>query len=153
LLLIGGGVAVGGAVNWLKARATFPRTGYVDYERRGRSQVVRMLAVAFIAAVAAGSIVVVNRYGASLTVLFGLVFMGAFAFLGYRFGLRRYVLLGIGAIVLGLAIVPLSLGMEQASAVFFAVFGLAMLLLGFFTWRQYDRVAPPFPEASNGSRP
>lgn len=153
LLLIGGGVVVGGAVKWLKARATFPRTGYVDYERRGRSQTIRMLAVAFIAAAAAGSIVIVNRYGASLTALFGLVFMATFAFLGYRFGLRRYLLLGVGALILGLAIVPLSLGMEQASAVFFGVFGLAMMVLGFLTWRQYDRVAPPSREAPNGSRP
>jgi hypothetical protein len=153
LLLIGGGVVVGGAVKWIKARATFPRTGYVDYERRGLSQTMRMVAVAFIAAAVAGSMVIVNRYGASLTVLFGLAFMAAFAFVGYRFGLRRYLLLGIGALVLGLAIVPLSLGMEQASAVFFGVFGLAMMALGYLTWRQYDRVAPPSQEASDGSRP
>jgi hypothetical protein len=153
LLLIGGGVVVGSAVKWLKARATFPRTGFVDYERRGLSQTVRILAVAFISAAVAGGIVIVNRYGASLTVLFGLAFMVAFAFLGYRFGLRRYLLLGIGALVLGVAIVPLSMGLEQASAVFFGVVGLAMLVLGYLTWRQYDRVAPPSQEATDGSRP
>ncbi len=75
LLLIGGGFAITWMINRLKSNVTFPRTGYVNYERRGPGRLVRLVALALLAAAMAAGTVVVNRNTLNLTVIFGIALL------------------------------------------------------------------------------
>ncbi len=154
LVLIGGGLVVGWVINQLKAHVTYPRTGYVTYERqrKGLSQTFRIVAVMLVSAAVAAAIVLVQKQWLNLTVILGFVFAATFGFLGYRFGLRRYVLLAVWGLVLGIALAPQSLTLEQGSAIFFAGIGLAMIFAGWLTWQQYNRNAPPPNEANDATQ-
>ncbi len=152
LFLIGGGLVVNRVVRTLKERVTYPRTGYVSYEpSRGASRVVRPLATFFIAAGVAAAIVVLQKQWLSLTVIFGLVYMAVFTFIGLRFGLRRYLALALWSLLLGLALAPLSLTSTPASAIFHIGTGAAWLLAGWLTYRQYLASAPQPEEADSGT--
>ncbi len=143
LLLIGGGLLVNQLVRQLKEGYTYPRTGYVSYERSGRSRMVQLIGAGLLSAAIAVAIVGLNRGLQVLTPLFGLAFMAAFAYLGYRLQLIRYWLLAALSLLAGLALSPLALGNDQASALFFAVVGLGLLISGGLTWRRYSRSAQP----------
>jgi hypothetical protein len=144
LVILLGGVATGWAIRRLKARLTYPRTGYINFERRytGLSGAGRILAVVLLAAViSAGSVVLSGRL-ANLTLIFGLVLSGAFAYLGQRVGLRRYLAVGLWCLVLGVALAALPLTMEQGGAAFYALAGAGLAVSGFAAWRRFDRIAP-----------
>jgi hypothetical protein len=152
LLLIGGGVVVNKVVRTLKERITYPRTGYVSYERaRGTSRIVRRLATFLVAAGVAAGIIVLQKNWLSLTVIFGFVYLAAFTFVGLRFGLRRYLVLALWSLLLGLALASLSLKIEQAGALFQLGAGAAWLLAGWLTYRQYIASAPQPEEAGDGT--
>jgi hypothetical protein len=152
LLLIGGGVVVSKAVRTLKERITYPRTGYVSYERAcGPSHTLRLLATALIAAGISAGIIVVQKNWLSLTVIFGFVYLAVFTFVGLRFGLRRYLAMALWSMVLGLALASLSLQIEQAGALFQLGTGAAWLLAGWLTYRHYIARAPQPQEADDGT--
>src|SRR5512146_1225190 len=119
LLIIGGGLVVSKVVRTLKERITYPRTGYVSYERaRGTARIVRLLAVALIAAAVSAGIIVVQKNWLTMPVILGFVYMAVFCFVSYRFGLRRYFVLALWSLALGLALASLGLTMDQAGAIF-----------------------------------
>jgi hypothetical protein len=143
LLLLGGGVVISKVVRRLKERITWPRTGYVSYQRaRGKSRLFRLLGVAVVSAGISAGIIVVQRNWLSLTVIFGLVYMATFTFLAFRCGLRRYLLLAIWCLGLGLALAPLPFAREQAVAIYHVGTGAAWILAGWLTWRHYNATAP-----------
>ncbi len=142
LLLIGGGVIVGRVVQQLKARHTYPRTGYVDYERKGLSRVAQMVGAMVLAMLVAAGFVVVSRGWQSLTPLFGIVFAAVFAYVGQRMGLTRYFVLAAWGLIVGLGLWALPLTMEQGAGLYFMAFGLVMMLVGGMTWRRYSERAP-----------
>ena len=151
LLLIGGGLVVNKFVRTLKERVTWPRTGYVNYERAsGKSRLIRPLLAVIVAAGVSAGIVVVQKNWLSLTMILGLVYMATCTFLGYRFGLRRYLLLALWCLALGLGLAPLALTMEQSGAIYHIGVGSVWVLAGWLTWRQYNRTAPPPQEATHG---
>lgn len=151
LLLICGGVLANWLIKQLKTRLTYPRTGYVNYERPagGLSGAARLLGVMLLAAIVSAGMVVASGRWTSLTLLFGLVGLGAFGWVSYRLGLRRYLILGLWSLLLGLALVPFALSLEQGGALFWIGFGLGMIVSGLITWRRYNRAAPPPQEASD----
>lgn len=95
-----------------------------------------------LAALVAAGFVVIGRGWQSFTLLFGIVFGAAFGFIGYRMGLVRYLLLALWSLIVGLALVPLSLTIDQGGALYLTVIGLALILSGCITWRRYNRYAP-----------
>ena len=144
ILLIGGSVLVARLVQQLKARYTYPRAGFVSYERQGRARLVQLIAVFLVAALIAAGIITLSRGWQSLTLWFGLAFTGAFTYVGFRVGLLRYLLLALWSLLAGLALMPYSLTTEQSGALFFGAIGLAMVLSGLSAWLRF-RAAPPEP--------
>jgi hypothetical protein len=157
LLLIGGGLAAGWAINQFKTRITFPRTGYVSYEHDAPSKSgnLRIIAVMLVAAAVAPVAILASKQAIGMTGFFGVAFMAVFGYLAWRFGLRRHLVLALVSLALGLALSFAPLTMEQSSPIFFVGFGFAMMLAGWFAWRQYDHNAPPPMETDNAenSRP
>ncbi len=150
IVLIGGSVLVTRVVQQLKARYTYPRTGYVSYERQGGSRVVQMIAVFLVAALIAAGVVAFSRGWQNLTLWFGLAFTAAFTFVGFRAGLVRYLALALLSLIVGLALMPLALTTEQTSALFFVALGLGMVVSGLSAWLRISRTTPPGGEASDG---
>jgi hypothetical protein len=151
VLLIGGGLAAGWAIQRIKSRVTYPRTGFVNYERKGLPRAAWLVGTMLIAAIVAASVVAVSRNMLSLMILFGIVFLAALGFVSYRVGLWRYLVLGIWSFVLGSTLAAFSLTLEQGSAIFFVGIGLGMVIVGVMTWRRYDRRARMPQEPSDGS--
>jgi hypothetical protein len=152
LLLMGGGVVVNKLVRTLKERITYPRTGYVSYERaRGASHTLRLMATALIAAGVSAAIIVVQKNGLSLPAIFGFVYLAAFTYVGLHFGLRRYLVLALWSLLLGLTLASLSPRIELAGALFQFGVGVAWLLAGWLTYRRYLAHAPQPEEASDGT--
>ncbi len=152
LLFIGSAFVMNRAIRTLKERITYPRTGYVTYERaRGASKVVRMLAVFFISGGVAAGVVIVQKNWLSLAVIFGFVYAVVLTAIGLRFSLRRYLALALWSLALGLALAPLALSIDQAAATFHIGTGAAWLLAGWLTYRQYIASAPQPQEADDGT--
>jgi len=146
--LIGGGLVAGWTIKRLKSRVTYPRTGYVEYERRGPARLAWLIGIGLAAALLAAIFVVVIRWSVSPILFFGLVFLGAFSYVAFRVRLWRYLLFGLWSLVLSLVIAPLSLSLEQSSALYYPGLGLGLIALGWVAWRRYDTGAPP-QEASD----
>ena len=151
MFLIGGGLVAGWMMQRLKSRVTWPRTGFVNYERKGLPRVIALVGIALAAAVVAAGIVLVSRNMVNLTTLFGIVLLAAFGFVGYRAGLWRYVLLGLWCAILGLTLAAFALTLEQSSAIFYVGAGFGMIVSGAVTWRRYNRSAPMPQETNDGS--
>ncbi len=152
LVLIGGGFVMSRVVRRLKERFTYPRTGYVSYERaRGASRVLRLLAVIVISAGVSAGIVIVQKNWLSLTVILGFVYAAVLSVIGLRFGLWRYLALALWSLLLGLALAPLSLTTNPAGALFHIGAGASWLLAGWLTYRQYLASAPQPEEAGDGT--
>ncbi len=150
LFLVGAALIVGKVVRRLKEQVTWPRTGYVSYRReRGASNVLRLLGVIVVSAGVSAAIVVVQKNWLSLTVIFGFVYMATLTYIALRFGLRRYLLLALWCMGLGLALAPWSLTLSQASAIYHIGIGSAWMLAGWLTWRQYDKRAPSAQEVTD----
>jgi hypothetical protein len=153
LVILLGGVAAGWVIQRLKSRLTYPRTGYINFERRhsGLSRRARIIAVVLLsAAISAGTVVASGRL-ANLSLIFGLVFCGTFGYLWQRLGLRRYLALAVWCLLVGAALAPLPLTMEQGGGAFFGLAGLSLGAAGLAAWRRFDRTAP-FAEASDEGR-
>ena len=151
LLLIGGGILAGRVVHLLKERASWPRTGYVEYDKpHGKSRAFRLALTAIVAAAVSAAMIIVQKNWLSFPVIIGVVYLLAFCFIAYRFGLWRYVVLAAWCLGLGLALAPQPLTVEQSGAIFHLGTGLALLLAGWLTWRRYDQSAPPPQEAIDG---
>jgi len=151
MFLIGGALVAGWAMQQLKSRVIYPRTGFVDYERKGLPRVARLVGIMLIAAIVAATAVAVSRNMLSLMTLFGIAFLAAFGFVSYRVGLWRYLVFGIWCFVLGLTLPAFPLTTEQSSAIFYVGAGLGMIVSGVITWRRYDRSAPMSQETNDGS--
>ncbi len=153
LVIILGGVATGWVIKRLKSRLTYPRTGYINFERHysGLSGAERILAVVLLAAVISAGTVVLSGRLANLTLIFGLVLFGAFAYMGQRVGLRRYLAVALWCLVVGLALALLPLTMEQGGAALYGLAGAGLGVSGFVAWRRFDRTAPQ-AEARNGGK-
>ena len=151
IALVGSGFVVGWAIKCAKARLTYPRTGFVEYERKGLGRIARLIGLGLVAAAVAAVMVLIYRQLASLSLLFGIVLLGAFGFLGYRIRVWRYVLLGLWCLFLGAAISTLSLSLEPSSALFYCGAGIGMIVSGIIAWRRYNQNAPLPQETDDGA--
>ncbi len=142
LVLVAGGILI---ANWvvkvLKARITYPRTGFVQYRRPPRSAPRRVLAGLLAPAV---SILVVlgltSTAPASLawipamqSVLIGLSLL----YLGYSVGLGRFYALAAASLALGTGVSAAGLGDALGNGVYFLSMGLLVLVSGGITLRRY----------------
>ena len=141
LVMIGGAFGVRWLVNTLKARLTYPRTGYVEYRVNEKDVRIRryvVMAVAMIFAIA--SIVLIDYIrGLDSMVLFTGVIVGVIfiALRGKSSGLKRFYLLGGLSIALGIGLAYSKLPQSYTLSLFYGLLGIAILISGGLVMRQY----------------
>lgn len=140
LVLILGGVAAGWVLKRLKARLVFPRSGYVNFERRsGRSAAGRMALLAAASAITAAVVVLVSKQVMNLSLVFGLIGMATFIYLWQKLSMARYLVLAIWSAVCGAGLTMLALGMELGGAAYWVLVGGAMVAVGLVAWSRFSR--------------
>lgn len=146
VVILGAGWLSRLAVRGLKERLTYPRTGYVEYQRPVRS---RRLARVFMVGLLAFAVSVMTAFlGRGLPerlwpFLIGLTLGLAFAYLGARIGLRRFYALAGFSLLLGAAGSWLNLTDPWSAAFIFGLEGLAWLVCGALVLRHYLRSTRP----------
>ena len=153
LVMIGGAFGVHWVVNTLKARLTYPRTGYVEYRVNEKEVRVRRYVVAGVAMVIAiVSILLVDRIRNldSMALISGLLVGIIFiALRGKSSGLKRFYVLGGLAIALGIVLSFSSLSQAYNLGLFYGLLGIAILISGGLVLRRYLAENPPQLEMDN----
>ena len=152
LVLIGGGYLVNRLTRALKERLTYPRTGFVSYQReRGMRRSVRIAVIFAASALIAGLLVlfVAGRPNGFelMPGVTGLIFGAVIAFIGYRTALLRFYLLAALSLVFGagLSVSGLSEGLDLAA--FYGALSLVLFTFGGVTLWRYLRDNPGPAEA------
>ena len=146
LVMVGGAFGVRWLVNTLKARLTYPRTGYVEYrvnEKDAKRRRYIVMAVAAIFAVA--SILLVNtiRDRDPMVLFIGVIVGVIFITLrGKSSGLKRFYLLGGLSIVLGIGLAFSKISQVYTLSLFYGLLGIAILVSGTLVMRQYINENP-----------
>lgn len=142
-----GGWAGGRIVTAIKARITYPRTGFVSYPRKRGRRLATVAFAAFVAALAVAAVMVlaaVSKSMPSLLVLAqGAIGAAALAYLGSSMDLRRFYVLAVLSIAFGIAGAATGLGDILGDALYFGLMALALIASGALTLRVYLRDAPP----------
>jgi hypothetical protein len=153
LVMIGGAFGVRWVVNTLKARLTYPRTGYVEYRVNEKEVRVRRYVVAGVAMVIAiVSILLVDRIRNldSMALISGLLVGIIFiALRGKSSGLKRFYVLGGLAIALGIVLSFSNLSQAYNLGLFYGLLGIVILISGGLVLRRYLAENPPQLEMDN----
>jgi len=153
LLMVGGIFGVRWLVNTLKARLTYPRTGFVEYrvnEKSARTRRYIVVGVAFVIAIASILLVDLIRNLDSMALVSGLLVGVIFiALRGRSSGLRRFYVLGGLAIVLGFILAFSGLSQAYNLGLFYGLLGVATMISGGLVMRRYLQENPLPTEADN----
>jgi len=153
LLMVGGIFGVRWLVNTLKARLTYPRTGFVEYrvnEKGARTRRYIVVGVAFVIAIASILLVDLIRNLDSMALVSGLLVGVIFiALRGRSSGLRRFYVLGGLAIVLGFILAFSGLSQAYNLGLFYGLLGVATMISGGVVMRRYLQENPLPTEADN----
>lgn len=146
LLMIGGAYGVRWVVNTLKARLTYPRTGYVEYRVNEKGlKMRRYLAIAVAIMIAIASITLIDYIrGLDSTALFTGVIVGIIliAMRGKSSGLKRFYVLGGLAILLGTSLAFSGLPQAYNLALFYGLLGFFILISGTLVLQRYLQENP-----------
>ncbi len=141
LVMVGGVFGVRWLVNTLKARLTYPRTGYVEYRVNEKEAKTRRYVIAGIAMIIAMASILLIDYIRGLDamalvtgLLVGLIFI---ALRGKSSGLKRFYLLGGLAILLGVGLSFSSLSQAYNLGLFYGLLGIAIVISGGLVLRRY----------------
>lgn len=141
LLIIAGAFGVRWLVNVLKARLTYPRTGYVKYRVNESDAKRRRWVVAGLAMVVAiASILLVDTLRGldSMVLVTGLLVGVIFiALRGKSAGLKRFYALGVLAILLGVCLAFANLPQAYSLGLLYGLLGLVLLISGALVLRRY----------------
>jgi len=155
LVLIGGGYLVNRLTRALKERLTYPRTGFVSYQReRGMRRGLRIALTFAASALIAGLLalfVAGQPNGFELMPgVTGLIFGAVIALIGYRTALQRFYLLAALSLVFGagFSVSGLSEGLELAA--FYGALSLVLFTFGGVTLWRYLRHNPAPAGAPDG---
>jgi len=143
VIFIGLPLAIYRLVNRVKARITYPRTGYVRY-RAQHGRRARILRAAGLGAALGVLLSTSLQMGweIQLPLLFGAVGAMAFALVGYSLGLRRFYVLAGWSALAGVVIARLPLSNLASGALFWLALGLGVSVSGLYTLRRYLSSAP-----------
>jgi hypothetical protein len=141
LVMVGGIFGVRWLVNDLKTRLTYPRTGYVEYRVNEKNVKVRRYLVAGVAmTIAIASVVLVDYIRGLDTMalitglLVGVIFI---ALRGKSSGLKRFYLLGVLAMVLGVTLSFSGLSQAYNLGLLYGLLGIAVMFSGGLVLRRY----------------
>lgn len=153
LMMVGGAFGVRWLVNTLKARLTYPRTGYVEYRVNEKDAKVRRYVIAGVAMIIAMASIMLVDYIRGLDtmalvtgLLVGTIFI---ALRGKSSGLKRFYVLGGLAIVLGVVLSFSGLSQAYALGLFHGLLGIAILISGGLVLRRYLSEHPLPGEGDN----
>jgi hypothetical protein len=146
LLLIGGALATRWLVNALKARITYPRTGYVEYEPGPKNTPSGRVFTVGIAISVSALLVIFGRSFGSFNwlpgftgLLFGVVFMILRA---RSNGVGRFYVLGTFCVILGMALSFSGLPMAYSLGLLYGLTGIVSMVSGGITLLRYLRENP-----------
>jgi hypothetical protein len=161
LLTIGGIAILKPVVQRLKARFTYPRTGFVSFKEQSPNRKWLALGIGLAVGIAMGVLVGATAFGdfvadirpsqeAATLIWLPLVQAAVFAialiYMGYRFSLGRYYALAVVSLVAGGVVVVARLEDPLGTAVHFTILALALILSGLTTLRDFLRHTRPFTE-------
>jgi len=153
LVMVGGAFGVRWLVNTLKARLTYPRTGYVEYRVNEKDAKMRRYVVIAVAMVFAVASIVLIDYIRNLDsmVLFTGVIVGVIfiALRGKSSGLKRFYLLGGLSILLGIGLAFSKVPQVYTLSLFYGLLGVAIVISGGLVMRQYINENPIHSENDN----
>ena len=147
----GGGIITPRIVSAMKARFTYPRTGYISYRVDKTKPRQRSLAAGIVGAVFAAVLVGVAVIVGSTDWVPGItgVLMGAIlVYMNVPLsGLRRFYWMAGFCAILGIALSLVPLSLDYRLAILYSVIGLSFVLTGGWSLRRYLRDNPLPAEA------
>jgi hypothetical protein len=155
LIVLAGSFILNRGVRAFKERFTYPRTGYIAYrEEKGKKRAIRaglaaitaMLISGFLAYFLLEGNVAINLMPAISGLAFGLVF----GLMAWRTAITRYYILAIFSIATGALLAFSSVNYLASLALYYAIIGVVLLIMGLYTLLTYLRDNPiPQKEVSN----
>lgn len=153
VVFLGAFLLVRWVVDRLKARFSFPRTGYVAFRRESKSGIGRRIVLgAGIGALVGATVVVAglaSNLRAVVPAVIGLVFGLTTGYLTWRFSLYRFAVIGILTLALGVALAFTAPDNEVGSAILISGFGVLLLLSGCIALWRYVKRYPLAPGESS----
>ena len=141
VVVLGGIVGVQWVVNTLKAKLTYPRTGYVEYRKDGKDiKKQRNIFMGVTLALLAASIVLFDFFLYLDSMILGTgVMVGAIfiALRGKSTGVTRFYVMGVFSILLGVGLSLDKLSQEYNLALFYGLFGVVVMISGGLVLRDY----------------
>jgi hypothetical protein len=158
LLIIGGVLMQRPILRRLKARISYSRTGYVNYQEPLQRRPWLALGLVFGLGLIVGVVFVQTDLPGFqmdsdqiiiwLTFLQGAIIALPTLYLASRFDLRRYYILAAVSVLLGMVAFYLELGHPLAPALYFTCMGAALILSGLLTLQHFLRHSRPYQEAT-----
>jgi hypothetical protein len=148
VVVIGGWLIASRLVRFAKERITYPRTGFVRYQRPPRRH--RPLAGLVGGLIAALLALLLGTHPASIVwipALQGLLIGAFILFIGYRVSVARYYFVAVASALAGLVGAFAGLGASAGSAIYFLGIGAAFVVSGVWALVTYLRGNPPPSEA------
>jgi len=148
--VLGVGRLAGRAIQRVKARLTYPRTGYVAYRRERRAG-RRLQKAALGAAVGAlvGMLAALPALRAWVPAATGAIIGVAFLYGGYRLELARFYLVAAFSMACGTLVALARLNDSLSGAIYFAALSLALATSGACALAAYLRATQPLAEAED----
>ena len=151
LVIMGSAFLVGKVVSAFKSRLTFPRTGYVAYRRKSRTNnwIIPLLGLGIVGLLA----LFIAKAPQSLnlmTAVTGIVLASVMLALGIRTGLLRFTLIGCISLILGGSLALTGIVDLLGLSIFYGSIGLVLGISGACTLRTYLRKAPAAQESQDG---
>lgn len=152
LVLVLGIYAVRRVVSSLKSRITYPRTGFVEYRAQPKSTLQRYGAAILAALVGAGLMILYRTVQGLDSVVLATGVIAGFILIvlpARATGMKRFYLLGALSLVLGFVLSLSGLPQAYNLALFYGLLGVAMMISGGWTLRNYLKVSPVAAEGRN----
>jgi hypothetical protein len=137
----------------LKEKYTYPRTGYIAYNKQTGSRRWKRILLSGTIGMLVG--VVTTLLSNGLPIIYQQVFVtimiaSAYTYIGYSIGLKRFYWIAALTIVLGLGLCAAKLGEVPYILTFFSGQGLIWIVSGLVALRQYFGSTQPPSEAGEG---
>lgn len=155
LVMLAGFFATQWLVNTLKARLTYPRTGYVEYRVKDNDAKQRRYVVMAVAAmIAIASMVLINYIRDLDSMVLGTGFLIGVIFVvlrGKSSGVTRFYFLGGFSLLIGIVLSFDNLSQAYNLGLFYGLLGVALLVSGGLVLRRYlsDNPMPSDTEREN----
>jgi len=153
VILIGGVFLNRRLVNVLKARVTYPRTGYVEYRANtGNTILMRVLAAVVAMMVAMVSIFVTRKFDmidAMVAVSGVIVAIILIVKQGWSFGVGRFYFLSAASLVFGGVLSVSGFARGYNLGLFYGLMAIAFVISGGLTLKRYLRENPLPAEVAN----